>query len=203
MALHDVAKTLHLLHAVEVTGGVVGVADEDSFGLGGYRLLELVGLGKGEAVLDPRNDALYRQSRHLGEAKVIGVTGVDHDDFITGIEARKHGEKEGFRTSGSHKNLIGVDVDSDPCVVFAELHLEALQSLGRAVLQGFAVYLLEGVKGLLRCGKIGLADIEMVHFHAFGLGRIGVRDQFAYGRSGHRFTPSGNFRHIEKRLLQN
>ena len=55
--------------------------------------------------------------------------------------------------------------------------------------------MLQGVKGLLGSGQVGLADIEMVYFHPVPLGGIGIGSELADrgGRNG--FPAQGDFRH--------
>ena len=75
----DVAQKIHFAAGVEIAGGVVGVADKDSFGAGGDQFLELFDGRERKAVLDGRWDGHDLGSGRDCERHVVGVGRFRHD----------------------------------------------------------------------------------------------------------------------------
>ena len=54
----------------------------------------------------------------------------------------------------------------------------------------------DGAQGIFGRSDIRRTHVQMIDFHAFFLGGIGERNQFADSRSGHLFRLAGNLGHL-------
>ena len=72
----DVAELLYLVLGVEDSGGVAGIADDDTLGPGGDVALELLDGGDGKAVVDGGGDGHELNVVYDGEGVVVRVEGL-------------------------------------------------------------------------------------------------------------------------------
>lgn len=80
-------------------------------------------------------------------------------------------------------------------VIVHQLLAVALEALRRAVFQHAAVNRFQHVKALLRCGKVGLAYVEVKHVDAAFFGSVGKRGELADRGSGHGYAAVADLRH--------
>ena len=189
MAADDVAQGLQLGAAVDIAGRVVGVADQDAPGAGRDDLLEFFDRRKGEAVLDAGGHAADLQSGGHGEAQVVGVAGLDHDELVTRVEAGQEGQQQGFGAAAGHHDLVGGDADAEAGVIARQGLTQGQKTGGMAVFQGLAVNVPERVQRLPGCREVRLADVQMVYFRAPFLRRVGEWNEFPDRRSGNVNSP--------------
>lgn len=93
VALHQVADAVHLLARVEVSGGVVGVANQDAARALVDEPLEFGDVGQRKALLDGRNDGADDRTGRDGKGHVVGIGRLGDDDFVARVEARHEGEE--------------------------------------------------------------------------------------------------------------
>ena len=191
----ETADGLQLGVCVHVAGRVAGVADEDGAGPVGH-LGGDVGHGwQGEAVLDARRDRHHLDARHGRKAVVVRVERLGNDDLVAWLEAGLEGKDEGLTAAGGHDDLFGRDVDANGCIVSGEPLPVGGKAVARAVFDDGAVHALDRIEGHLRGGDVGLADVEVEHLAAGGLGGDGERGEFADRAVGHGLPLGRNARH--------
>ena len=113
----DVSELFDFVLGVEDSGGVAGVADDDTLGAGGDVFLELLDGGDGEAVVDGGGDGHEFHVVDNGEGIVVGVEGLEYDDFIVGIAGYGKGYLQGFRTACCDIDVGVVYIDADVLIV--------------------------------------------------------------------------------------
>ena len=195
---HQVADLEHFFHRIQVSGRVVGVADEDTFGAGSDELLEFLYRRQLEAFVDRGGDSDDFCSGRYSECHIVGISRFWNDDFIAGIEAGHECEEHGLAASGGDDDIVDVHVDIETLVVLLEFFTERQQAFRWAVLQNLAVYVFEGVESGLRSGQIGLPDIEPVHFDSTVHCLDGQRHQTTDWGSGHYVAPLRYLWHISR-----
>ena len=183
--LHHVADAVHLAAGVEVTRGVVGVADQDAARAVVDQLLELLDRGQRESVLDGGHHRADHGARRNGEGHVVGVGRFGNDDFVARVEARHEGEEHGLGAARGDDDLLGRELDLILLVIGHQLFAQRAVAVAGAVFQHLAVDVFEGFETLLGRGEVGLADVQMVDFRSPGAGRVGQRDEFAYRGGRH------------------
>ena len=193
MARGYVGDLLQFVAGVDVAGGVVGVADEDSLGAGCDESLELLDGRKPKTGLDGRIDRYDSGTGGDGECHIIGVGGLRHDDFIARVETCHKCEEHRFGASGGDDDFVGVDLQAAAMVIFRHLDAERFEALRGGIFEHLTVYVTQGVEGLRRGGNIGLADVETIYGDAALLGGVGSACKAPYGRGGHLDAAIGYF----------
>ena len=187
--LHHVAYLVHLPTGVQITCGIVGVADEDGPGALVDELLKLFHLGQRKALFDGGGDGADDGSGRNGKRHVIGIGRLGHDNLVTGVQTCQEREEHGLRTAAGDDDVIGGELNAKLIIVAHQFPAVAEIALARAVFQNTAVDIANGIQCLRRRRQVGLSDIEMIHMHTTLLGSISQRSQFADGRLRH-FKPS-------------
>ncbi len=194
--LHEVADLEHLLHCVEIAGGVVGVADEYALCARSDQFLEFLDGGQCEAFVDARGHGDDLGSGRDGEGHIVGVGRLGHDDLVARIETCHKGEQHGLGAAGGDDDVVDIDVDIETLVILLQLLAQRRQTVRRAVFQHFAVDLLESFKAFGRCRHIGLADIEPVDLYASFGSLCGKRIEATDRRRRHDTSSMRYFWHI-------
>ena len=192
VALHQVADAVHLLARVEVSGGVVGVANQDAARALVDEPLEFGDVGQRKALLDGRNDGADDRTGRDGKGHVVGIGRLGDDDFVARVEARHKGEEHRLGASRGDDDFVGRELDLVLGVVLDQLLAQRAVAVAGAVFEYRAVDVAQCVEADLRRGYVGLADVEVVDFRAARLGRFGQRHEFADGRSRHQLRTLGN-----------
>ena len=173
---------------VEVTRGVVGVADHDGTRIGRDNLLELLDGRQGEARLDVAGDGDNLGVAELGEGVVIGVIRLGDDDFVARIEADGESHLQSLATTVGDNHLVGGDIDAVAVIIVAKGTAIGGDTGGVAVFQHTLVlrHLVslhrQGLEGACRGLDVGLADIQVIHVHTTFFGGIGEGDELTDGR---------------------
>ena len=183
--LDQIADAVHFAARVEVTRGVVGVANQNAARAGIDELLEFGDVRQGEPLLDGRNDGPDGGACRDGECHVIGVGGFGDDNFVAGVEARHESEEHRFGAACGNDDVVGRELDLILLVIAGQFLAQRTVTVAGAVFENRTVDFLQGIEPHLRRGQVGLADVEMVDFDASGAGRFGQRNEFAYRRCRH------------------
>ena len=180
--LAECADSIEVFLAVQVARRVVGVAYHDGTRVGRDVFLKVVHQRQGETALDvaPHGDDLG--VAELGEGVVVGVIGLGDDDLVAGVEAAGESHLQSLAAAGGHQYALGRDVDAVLLVVLAQLLAVALYTGAGAVGQHVDLGVRQLLQGSLRGLDVGLADVQVVHVYAVGLGGVGERYEFAYCR---------------------
>ena len=109
-----------LLVGVEVTCGVVGVANHNGLGTRGDDLFEFFDWRQGKACLDVAGDGDNLGVAQLGEGVVVGIVRLRDDDFVARIEADGEGHLKSLATTCGDDYLVGGHVDTVAVIVVAE-----------------------------------------------------------------------------------
>ena len=184
VGLDYVAQLHHLLAGIEIAGGIIGVAYEDSLGTRPDLLLERLYGRQPESFFYGSAYRLDDGSGEGGERLVVGVERLRNYYLVAGVEAGHEGKEHRLRSSGGDQDLVRFQIDSKAGVVPDELLAEADVAVGRAVFQYLTVYVAKCVQTAFRSLDIGLADIEVIYMHALTLGLVGKGHEFAYWRTG-------------------
>ena len=193
--LGNLTQFQDFLFGVQVTSGVVGVTDHDSFRLRGDYLLEILDGRQCEAVLDGGNDGLHDNTAHGGESVVVGIERFRDDDFVARIHAAVEGEKETFATTGGNDDFVDGDVDTHAVVVFHQFFAVAEISSRVAVSDYGNVGVAHGITGTFRGLNVGLTDVKVVNVDTTTFGGIRKWHQLPDGGRLHACAFLGNFRH--------
>ena len=190
--LDQVADAVHLALGVQVARGVVGVADKDGLRALVDQFLELFHLGEAETFLDGGDDGADHGAGGDGERHVVRVRRFRDDDLVAGVQAAQEREKDRLAAAARDDDLIGGQFDLVPVVVRHKCLAQRPIPLGRAVLEGFPVDMLEGLQRLRGRRQVRLADVQLVDLHAPVLGGIGQWRQLPDRRRRHIHAPLGN-----------
>ena len=194
--LHKVANLIHLATGVEVARRVVGVTYKYRARALINEFFELLHLGQREALFDGRRDGAYDGAGRDGKCHIVGIGRFWHDNLVARVQAREEREEHGLRTAAGDDDIIGRDVDIVLRIVVDQLLAIAEVALRRRIFEYRAVDTSNGVEGSLRRGKVGLTDIEVVHFYAALLCSVGQRSQLADRRSRHLNTSNRYLGHM-------
>ena len=202
VAFDQIADAVHLLARVEVSGGVVGVANQDAARAFVDKPLEFGDVGQREALLDGRDDGADDRTGRDGEGHVVGIGRLGDDNLVARIEARHEGEEHGLGAARGDDDFVGRELDLVLGVVFDQLLAQRAVTVAGAVFEHCAVDVAQCVEADLRRGQVGLSDVEVVDFCAARLGRFGQRHELAYGRSRHQLRTLGNGWHRSSLILR-
>ena len=173
-----------LLVRIEITRGVVGVADHNGLGARRDDLLKVLDWRQCKACLDVARYGDNLGVAKLGEGVVVGVIGFGYDNLVAWVEADGESHLKGLAAAGGDEHLVGCHVDTVAVVVVAKGAAIAEDACRVAVFQNtFAVRQFTGLFGQSGQGSfggldVGLADIEMVHVDATLFGGVRERDEF-------------------------
>ena len=90
-------------------------------------------------------------------------------------------QQDGLGAAGSDDNIFRSEFHAKPLIVVNKLLPQGQIAVRGAVFQRFTRDVLEGIQALLRGGKVRLADVQMIHFHALTLGLVGQGGELADG----------------------
>ena len=183
--LHDVADTHHLLFRVDIPRRIVRIADEDGLRTLVDERLEILYARKRITVAYIGLDGPHLHPRLHGERNIIGVCRLGHDNFITGIDTRREGELQRFRTARRYDDVFRAEVDAEPGIVTDEFVTVRGEPVAGTVLQHFAVDVFQGVESDLRRLYVRLSYIEGIYLDSPVPGLYGIRNEFPYRRCGH------------------
>ena len=85
--LDKVANLVHLPAGIEISGRVVGVADQDGACALVDKLFELLDLRQGEAFFYRSGNGTYLGTCRDGECHIVSIGRFGHDDLVARIEA--------------------------------------------------------------------------------------------------------------------
>ncbi len=183
--LHEVAYLVHLATCVQIARRVVGVADEDGTGVLVDKLLKLLHLRQRESLLNGSGYGANLGSCRDGKRHVVGIGWLRDDNLVARIETRHECEEHCLRSARRDDDVVGGDINLKSLVIFGEFLAIREVSCRWRILQNLAVDVLQGIKSYLRCGQVGLANIEVVDFNAALFGSSSQRSQFTDWRFGH------------------
>ena len=185
MVTHQLGQGVQRLWGVDRPCRVARVAQQD-----GLRLVVdfggKVGNGRqGEPVVNPRRHGHNLHPCHLGEAIVVGVKRLRHDDLVTWVQARHERKHQGLRPSRGDQNVVGLHVQTCPLVIGSKSAAVRSKPFTRAVLNDRPCVLTNRIQRDLRGLDVRLADVQVNHTLARRLGRSGIWGEFADGAVGH------------------
>ena len=183
--LHEIANLAHLLLGIEVTRGVVGVADEDGACLGRDLFLKLLHRRQLEAVLDMRLDGFDHRAAGDSECHIVGITRVGDDDLVARVQTTHIRKHDRLRTAGGDDDLVGREVDTVVGVVAHHLRAQGFETLRGRVGEYILLEVLDRLQGLRRRSYIRLTDVQMIDMNAGTLGIVRILRQLADWRFRH------------------
>ena len=201
--LHEVANLVHLAARIEITRGVVGVADEDGSRAFIDEFFKLLHLRQREALVNRRGDGADDRTSRDGKRHVVSVGRLWHDDFVARIQTSQKRKEDCFRTSAGDDDIVGREVDVILCVVVHQLLAITAIPLRRAVFQNLAVDVLDSIQCHLRSRQVWLSDVQMIHLHTALLSVFSQWSQLADRRTRHLRASYGNFRHKSQFRVKN
>lgn len=193
--LNQLSNLEELLFGVEVTGGVVGVADHDSAGLGGDSLLKFLDGRQSETVLDGAGDGFDLAVAEHSEGVVVCIVGFGNQDLFTRIETYGESELKGLGTAAGYDDLVFVDVDVVALVVLNEFLTIAEVAVGGSISENADFGFCESLESTLGGLDVGLADVEVDNLGSASLGSIAIGDKFTDCRLGQIVSFLRNLRH--------
>ncbi len=100
------AQLAYLLFAVEIPGGVVGIAYKYGARTVGHGPFHLRYGREGEIVVYGRPYGDYLDSGLYGESVIVGVERFGDEHLVARVEARHESEDYSFRSSGGDQNIL-------------------------------------------------------------------------------------------------
>ena len=194
--LHQVTYLVHLATGVEITRGVVGVANHDGAGALVDQLLEFLHLGQRETLVDGGGDGAYLRAGADGEGHVVGVSGLGHDNLVAGVQATEESEEHCLAAARSNDDIVGGDVDIILRVITHQFLAVAQVALRGRIFQNVAVDALQCRQPFSWGRQVGLANVQMIDLCTALLGCHGQRSELAYGRFGHLYAAKGYVWHF-------
>ena len=190
--LDQIPDPVHLLLCIQITRGIIRIADQDSLRALVNQLLELLDLGQAEALLDGRDDRPDHGTRGDRKGHVVRVGWLGDDDLVARVQAAQESEKDCLAAAGGDDDVVGGELDLVAVVVLNKCLAQRAIALRRAILERGPVDVLERLQRLRRRRQIRLADVQFVDLHAPVLGRVGQGRQLPDWRSRHIHTALGN-----------
>ena len=183
--LDYVAELLHLGAGVQVSRGIVGIADKNSLGPRRYLLFKRLNRRQPEAVFDRCLDRLDNCACGYGKCHVIGIERIGDDYLVAGVQAAHKGKQHGLGASGGDNYFIGTQINSILGIIADHLGPERKVAVGGTVLQNAAIQVVQDIQRTIGGLYVGLADIQMIHVNAVAFGRLGIGGELADGRARH------------------
>ena len=175
----DISEREHILFAVEGSGRVSRVADEDRFRAWGHEFLELFDRRDFEAALYVGVDGFENDAVLETERVVVRVERLDHNEFVTLVTGYLKRKVDRLASGHSDDDLRDRDFYADATVIFLRQPLAQFRQPGRVgvgnVVECVASHRL---KGAFRGFDVRSADIEVIDFDAVVLGRVREWDKF-------------------------
>ena len=194
--LHQIANLIHLTARIEVSRGVIRIANQNGPRTFVNQLLELLDLRQRKSFFYRSGYRTDDRSRRNGKCHVIGVCRFGNDDFVARIQAGQKSEQHSLRTSRRDDDVVRRKIDMIFGIISDQLFPVTQISLARAVFQNRPVDITDGIYGRSRSRQIRLADIQMVHMYPSIFSLEGQRSQLANRRLRHFLTANGYFRHV-------
>ena len=193
--LYNLGQGFQLGFGVEITRGVVGIANQDGLGFGRNHLLKFFDGRQGKAVFDFGDDGARNHPGRNGKPVVVGVERLGNDHFVAGVHAGHKGKENAFRTAVGNENFVFGDMNVVFLVVFHQTFAQR-EIAGRvAVFHQGQFVIAHRVERHVGRNDVGLTDIEVMNFDAAFFGRIGKRHQLPNGGSRHFLCFFRNSRH--------
>ena len=193
--LDQVAYLVHLAAGIEITCGVVGVADKYGAGTLVDEFLEPLDTGQCKSFLYGGGDGADGGTCRHSKGHIVGIGGLGDDNLVAGIEGTHKGKEHGLRTAGGNDDIVGSNLDVILVIILCKFLSIAEITLRWRIFEHLTVNILEGIKSTLRGRQVGLTDIEVINFGATGLGCSCQRCQLTDWRFGHFKSANRNFWH--------
>ena len=120
---------------IEVTRGVVGVANHDGLGAWCDSLLEVLDRWQGEARLDVTRDGDNLGITQLGEGVIVSVIRFWNDDLIARVQADGESHLKSLTSTSGDDDLIRGDIDPMAVIIVTEGAAIGRNTSGMAIFQ--------------------------------------------------------------------
>ena len=115
-----VSELLDLVLGVEHSGGVAGIADDDTLGTWSDVFLELLNGWNRKAVVHGCGDRHEFYIVDDGEGVVVGIERLQHDDLVIWIAGYCEGYLQGLTAACSDVDVRIVDINADVLVILCQ-----------------------------------------------------------------------------------
>ena len=112
--LHQIPDPVHLFLRIEITGRVVGIADQDGLRALVDEFLELLHLGQAETFLNGRRDGPDHSTGRNGEGHVVRIGRFRDDDLVARVQAAQESEQHSLTAAAGDDDLISPELDLVP-----------------------------------------------------------------------------------------
>ncbi len=182
----NISEGEHFLFAVEGSGRVAWIADENRFRAGSHEFLEFFDRGNFESAFDVCVDGFEGDSALKAERVVVRVERFDDDELVALVAGYLERKVDRLASGHGDDDLGDRDLDADATVIFlrqsfAELRQTCGIGVGNVVESVFA----HGLKGAFGGFDVRRADVEVIDFDAVVLGRVGERHKLPDRGSRH------------------
>ena len=181
MLLYDVRDEAHFLPGEHHAGGVAGIGNQNTPGVGVDVRLNEGALRVMVAVFGRGGDGMNFAAGHVGKSIVVGVIGLRHQQLVPLVQNAGEDELQRLAAAGGCQNVILIQLHTQLCVI--RLHrLDVCRQAGSGrIFQRFGLEITDRlVKGLRRF-HIRLADIQMIDHPALCRRCLGAGIKLTHG----------------------
>ena len=160
--LYQITNLIHFSSRIQITGRVIRITYQNTFGPFVYQLFKLLNLRKGETFFDCSRYGTNNCSCRNSKRHIIGIRRFWYNDFITRIQTAQKSKQYSFRTSCCNNDIIRIQMNGIFLIIPNELFPITTIALTGTILKYCAVDMSNRIKGGSRSRQIRLTDIQMI-----------------------------------------
>ena len=194
MLLSHLGNHVHLFLGQGYTGGIAGVGDHDSPGIGRDQSLDTLPDRIAIALLRTGGQRTDGATGGMDESSIVGIVRLGDNDLGIRVQDAQAHQQQSFAATGGNEHIGRIQLHAQTILIIATDGIDQYGHAGRCgISQDFLTEILDSIIENLRGLQIRLADIQMIDLLAGFLGRYSQRMEHTHRRGFTTIRIDGNF----------